>query len=413
MKCLPEIPTRLDWRYKGFWIPQGSILDREFVEAGHSLFDGSFTWPVMALRSDALENNVRVMSSFAERHGLAFAPHAKTSMSPQLIDMQIDAGAWGVSVATANQALAAFDLGVKNVLIANQVLDSNAIGGLVSRGACGDCSWMVYVDSMEGVQAAAAGAHIGGSPVSVLIELGHANGRTGCRTPKEVLELAKLVADTPNLELAGLSGYEGGLPDAEAVDAYLHTLRQTYADIAALDIIDGRGVLSAGGSKWFDYVGEVLGGEWLNAKPLVLLRSGAYITHDDGVYQKWTPFVRIPDEGCLKPAIEVWAQIISVPEQGLALIGMGKRDIPYDEGLPVPKLIRRSGDDRIEEFTDGRITRTNDQHAYLEFSEATKLRPGDLVCFGVSHPCTSFDKWLALPVIDSERNVVEVARTYL
>ncbi|RJL34296.1 alanine racemase [Bailinhaonella thermotolerans] len=402
----------VDWRDTGFWEPGEGVGDEEFAAAEHSLFDGPFTWPVLVARRDALEHNIATMAAFARRHGLALAPHGKASMAPALWRRQLDAGAWGITVATANQALVCRKAGVRRVLLANELLDGTALRGL-ARELDRDpaFAFLFYVDSAAGVEAASRAA--GGRPFRVLVELGHAGGRTGCRTAAEAVRLARAAAAAPGVEVAGVAGYEGGLPGADEVTAYLRDLRGLAAEFHAAGVCAGGGpiVVSAGGSAWFDIVARELGGIGFDGREaLPLLRSGAYVSHDDGFYRVRTPFNRIPGEGRLEPALEVWAQVLSVPEPGLAIAGLGKRDAPYDEGLPVPRRVRRDG---VEWTAEGiALTRMNDHHAYLALMPGTALVPGDLVCFGVSHPCTAFDKRRAIPVVDEDHRVVDVLRTF-
>jgi D-serine deaminase-like pyridoxal phosphate-dependent protein len=163
-------------------------------------------------------------------------------------------------------------------------------------------------------------------------------------------------------------------------------------------------IVSAGGSAWFDRVVARLAA--LPPDVRLILRSGASVTHDDGFYRERTPFRRVPAEGPLTAALEIWAQVLSVPEPGLAIAGMGKRDAPFDEGLPVPVEVRRDG----KPFEAGAaVTKLNDHHTYLA---ADGLAPGDLIRFGISHPCTAFDKWRHIPVVDADHRVVDVLRTY-
>ncbi len=157
--------------------------------------------------------------------------------------------------------------------------------------------------------------------------------------------------------------------------------------------------MSAGGSARFDRVAARLAGAGLGR---LVLRSGASVTHDDGVYRARTPFDRVPAEGPLTAAPEMWAQVVSVPEPGLALAGMGKRDVPFDEGLPV---VLSPG----EGLT---VTRLGDHHAYLAVGPGVSVAPGDLLRFGLSHPCTAFDKWREIPVVDDGHRVVDVLHTY-
>jgi D-serine dehydratase len=237
------------------------------------------------------------------------------------------------------------------------------------------------------VRALAAGVR---APLPVLIELG--GPRAGCRTVEQALAVAEAVS--PPLVLAGVEGFEGTLP-ADAVDGYLARLRQL------VQVLDGRGafagvdeiVATAGGSAFFDRVVEALRFDGLSRPVRVVLRSGCYITHDDGLYAEATP---LPE---LRAALELWARVLSCPEPGLAIAGFGKRDAPYDLGLPV-----------VRSHPNVRVDALNDQHAFLHDPDGA-LRVGDTVVCGISHPCTAFDKWPLIGVVDDDDVVMGAVRT--
>ena len=399
-----DVPVvAVDWRSKGFWLPDGVRTAAEFAAERPGMFDGGFTWPLLVLRRSAAEANIATMAAYCRRHDLDFAPHAKTTMAPGLLAAQEAAGAWGLTVATANQALVLRRLGVRRVLIANEVLDHTALSWLARESAAG---WEVYlqVDSLAGV--AAAGAVPEGF-LRVFVELGHAGGRTGVRSLDALEAVARAVRGAEGLELAGVTAYEGQLPDEPAVDAFLDTLVAGVARLTAAGVLPARTLVSAGGSAWFDRVVERLAG--LGPGVRVILRSGASVTHDDGFYRERTPFLRVPAEGPLAAALEIWAQVLSTPEPGLAIVGMGKRDAPFDEGLPVVTSVRRDGS--TSDVSDLSVSKLNDHHTYLAVPGEV-LAPGDLVRFGISHPCTAFDKWREIPVVDDSYRVVDVLNTY-
>jgi D-serine deaminase-like pyridoxal phosphate-dependent protein len=390
-----DVPaTTVDWRSKGFWLPGGERAASWYAANRPGLFDGGFTWPVLTVRRSAALGNIELMASYARRHGMDYAPHAKTTMAPGLIAAQLSAGAWGLTVATPNQALVLYRLGVPRVFIANEVLDPVALEWLATAA---DFDVYLQVDSLAGVAAAAA---VPAGRLQVLVELGHAGGRTGTRSLDELSAVATAVAAAPRLALAGVTGYEGQLPDEASVDAFLDTLVAGVERLSAEGVLPVEPIVSAGGSAWFDRVVARLSGF------RVLLRSGASVTHDDGFYRERTPFLRVPAEGPLTAALEIWAQVISTPEPGLAIVGMGKRDAPFDEGLPVVYEVRPAAD--ISEMS---VTRMNDHHTYVALGSAP-VTPGDLIRFGVSHPCTAFDKWRDIPVVDDEHRVVDVLHTY-
>jgi D-serine deaminase-like pyridoxal phosphate-dependent protein len=397
-----EIPREIvDWRAKGFWQPDAPF------DAGTrpGLFDGGFTWPVMVLRDELARSNIATMAAYCARHGLDYAPHAKTSMAPKLIAAQLDAGAWGMTVATANQALVLRRIGVPRIFIANQVLDPTALRWLAAENAAGaECYFQV--DSVTGVQAAASAAAAGGV-LRVFVELGHHGGRTGVRTLNDLEIVARSAAAADGVELVGVTAYEGQLHDEAGVDAFLDLVAGGAKTLAAAGLLPEVPLVSAGGSAWFDRVVTKLRPGELGR---VILRSGASVSHDDGYYREKTPFRRIPQEGPLAAALEIWAQVISTPEPGLAIVGMGKRDAPFDEGLPVVFDRRRAG--VTEPISGLAVTKLMDQHTYVEVATDIEVVPGDLLRFGISHPCTAFDKWRDIPVVDEERRVVDVLHTY-
>lgn len=415
----------LDWREKAFWTVDDPQEVSAFVSAGHRLFDGSLTWPVLALREPALASNIATMAAFVERHGMLFAPHGKTSMIPELFARQINAGAWAITVATPQQAMVALRTGTPRVLIAHEVLDRPALQALLSvrdelRASGSPAEVLCFVDSQEGVHLAAevSSAAARGSSFPVLIDVGFMGGRTGVRTVEQAIALATLIRELPGLELIGVACYEGGLRDAEDARAFLGFLREIAEALLERSLFDDDApIVSAGGSAHFDLVASDIAGRWAQAHGVrVVLRSGAYVTHDDLDYAERTPFLRLRGEGELHPALELWAQVVSVPEPGLALVGMGKREAPFDEGFPVPKLLRRSGTPELAEIAGrAQTTKLNDQHGYVRFDSddpAFAIRPGDLICFGISHPCTAFDRWRWLPLLDADDRIIGVLRTY-
>ncbi len=145
----------------------------------------------------------------------------------------------------------------------------------------------------------------------------------------------------------------------------------------------------------------------------VILRSGAYVTHDHGHYDSVSPARRASrgavDAPVLRPALELWAQVLSCPEPGLALLGAGRRDAGFDLGLPVPLRVVRGG---VACAVSGEVTRLNDQHAYLRLDPGTALLPGDAVCLGISHPCTTLDKWRVIPVVNDDGRVIDTVHAF-
>jgi D-serine deaminase-like pyridoxal phosphate-dependent protein len=410
----------IDWRYKGF--PPGEETTPATVAGrGWNLLAGDLLLPALVLKESALAHNIELMAGYCERHGVSLAPHGKTTMSPELFALQLDAGAWGMTAATISQVRVYRAFGVERVVLANELVEPAAVR-FVAGELAADPGFDFYclVDSVAAVEAI-AGA-LGGQaarPIRVLVELGLPGGRTGCRTRDAAHAVATAVTGSPVLELAGVEAFEGIVhsesleADLRVVDSLLDELRTLVIDLSAAGSFDGRDeiVLTVGGSAYFDRVVERLASPF--DRPVrVVLRSGCYLTHDSGHYDHLSPLgERSPDGRRLQPALEAWGAVLSRPEPDRALVGMGKRDVSYDIDLPVPlRALSRSG---LRDVAGSMaVFDLNDQHAYLRVLPEDELAVGDLVGCGISHPCTAFDKWRLIPVVDDEYTVVDALHTF-
>ncbi|MGV9496876.1 amino acid deaminase [Streptomyces sp. NPDC003642] len=408
---------RVDHRFKGLPPDADGLTVGELAAQRRNLFTGGFATPVLALSAERLEHNLRLMETYAARHGLAFAPHGKTSMAPQLFHRQIEHGAWGITLAVPHQVRVARAFGTRRVFLANELVDAAALRWIAGElDADPDFRFVCYVDSVRGVELMDAALRGASRPVDVVVELAAGEGaRTGVRTEAECAAVADAVAATRTLRLVGVAGYEGEVPkaDPERVAAWLRRLVALAADFDAAGRFSGLDeiVVSAGGSAWFDAVADVFAEiPGLSRPVLKLLRSGAYVSHDDGHYRKLTPFNRVPEEGALEPAFRLWTQVVSRPSAEQAFVNAGKRDAAYDLDLPFAQVIRRDGAERPA--TGVSVTALSDQHAWLSTTAEADLRVGDWVGLGLSHPCTSFDKWQLIPVAEADGTVVDYVRTF-
>ncbi|MFJ4924670.1 amino acid deaminase [Streptomyces sp. NPDC088736] len=408
---------RVDHRFKGLPPDARGLTVGELTAQRRNLFDDGFTTPVLALSAERLTHNLALMESYAARHGLAFAPHGKTSMAPQLFHRQIGHGAWGITLAVPHQVWVAREFGVQRVFLANELVDAAALRRIAAELAADpDFRFVCYVDSVRGVELMDAALRGCARPVDVVVELAAGEGaRTGVRTEAECAAVADAVAATATLRLVGVAGYEGEVPEADPgrVHAWLRRLTALAVDFDKAGRFAGAGeiVVSAGGSAWFDAVADVFAEiPVLSAPVLKLLRSGAYVSHDDGHYRRLTPFTRIPEEGALHPAFRLWSQVVSRPSAGQAFVNAGKRDAAYDLDLPEAQVVRRDGRERPAEGIA--VTGLSDQHGWLTTSAEADLEVGDWVGLGLSHPCTSFDKWQLIPVVETDGTVVDYVRTF-
>ncbi len=407
----------IDWRYKGFPACEPPVTPATIANQAWSVTRGDLPLPVLLVREDAVASNIATMRAWCEQHDVSLAPHGKTTMAPALFERQLAAGAWAITVACAAQGRVCVAFGVPRILIANEVVDPASIRWVGDAQRSGTEVWLL-VDSVAAVDQLVAHRRVDDPDLRVLIELGMPDGRAGARSLPTVEAVAAAVVAAPGLVLAGVSGWEGhiGGPDLveveQRVDRYLLELRATVERLAQLGhfaMVD-QVVVSAGGSAWFDRVSALLRPDIEQSVRLVL-RSGCTVSHDDGLYQRLSPFERgTARDGRLAPALEAWSAVLSVPEPGLAILGMGKRDVSFDIDLPLPKWQARDG--VVSSIGECTVVALNDQHAFLRGPAVADLVVGDLVGCGVSHPCTSFDKWRLLPLVDQDRRVISALHTF-
>lgn len=389
------------------------------LSAAATLFDDSVPFPVATLRDSAMSHNIELMRRFCDAHGVALAPHGKTTMSAEVIRRQLAAGAWAITVATAWQADMVAAMGVERILLANQLVDPGSIRLVeVVLDRHPRLEFWCYVDSAAGLDRLTERLRpdLMGR-VTLMVELGVLGVRTGLRDDTQALELARRVAASP-FALGGVAAFEGNISanglaaTLTLVDDLLDRLERLAVTVAGESLFGvAEPVVSVGGSAYFDRVVHRLPAAVAGHGVRVILRSGCYVTHDHGTYRALSPLDgRAPDDPRLRPALEVWAVVLSRPEPTMVVVGLGRRDVSADAGLPVP-LRKRSGGSTKPVETSWHSIAINDQHVMIAVPADADVAVGDLLGFGISHPCTTFDKWHQLLVIDDDDVPVRVART--
>lgn len=411
---------KLDWRFKAVPDSAHGLTVGQYLATGPRLAE--FGTPLLTLDAGALDHNAAVLAGWTEAVGALLAPHGKTTMAPQLWRHQLAAGAWGITLANLPQLRVARAFGVSRLLLANALVDPAGLAW-ISRELDGDpeFTFLSWVDSERTVELMDAALRAAGAqrPVEVCVELGGPHGRTGVRDERDALRIAEAVRRSRVLRLAGLGGYEGALAHDASADS-LATVSGYLARMAALHARlpyeTERAVVTAGGSAYPDRVAETLTGL---ADADVIVRAGAYLIHDDGHYREISPFGR-PDRARgtprLRAAMHGWARVVSRPEPDLALLDAGKRDLPFDEGMPEPQLVRGRGSLIRAANRAAEVTALNDQHAFLRGAGVAEVAIGDVLRLGLSHPCTALDKWTLIPVVDDadaeNPAVVDLVRTW-
>ena len=379
----------------------------------------------MVLKNNEFNHNITTFAEYLKKHNLHIAPHGKTTMSPQIFSKQLEAGAWGITAGAINQIQVMYRYGVKKILLANQLLGKShlkTIAHLINNDK--DFSFYCFIDSIEQFQNIKSNLEnitlI--NPINLLPEIGASNGRTGIRSKENFLELVNEISNekSNNFNFAGISSYEGiaavAMKGSQAVHDFCAFIEEIIRDISPNQFSHLEElIITAGGSTHFDIVGERFSKLNLSIPVRVLLRSGCYVTHDHGRYLEALKTAQEDNnrqwDRVLQPALEIWSYVQSIPENNLAFLTMGKRDVPYDAGLPKPLKRFRPGEGYLDLGT-AEIFSTNDQHAFVKLADNHGWKVGDMICSGISHPCTAFDKWRFIPVVNDQYDVIDGLLTF-
>jgi D-serine dehydratase len=406
---------------KGLGPLKEPLSAEEIAGLGWNLLREDLSLPAAVLYRERLHHNLSWMQRFIDAYGMRLAPHGKTTMAPRLFRMQLDNGAWAITVATAQQATVAHDNTVHRVLMANQLVgkqNMQMIAGLLEDR---DFEFYCLADSAENVDQLGAFFHARGIRLKVLLELGVQDGRCGVRDDEQTQRVLEALSRWKGtVALCGVELYEGVLKDEENIRAFLRRACQVTKWLAAEDHFAQKpAIVSGAGSAWYDIVAQEFYSAGFGDAVEIVLRPGCYLTHDVGNYEtqqkrilQANSIARDMRSG-LVPALHVWAYVQSVPEPELAIMQLGRRDAAFDSGLPMPAVRFRPGDAAPRKApVHWQMTKLMDQHGYLKIADGDDVRVGDMVGFNISHPCLTFDKWRVIPVVDEKYDVVDVVKTY-
>jgi D-serine deaminase-like pyridoxal phosphate-dependent protein len=406
---------------KGIGLLEHGLALDDVPKLGWNLLNEDLSLPTAVISAEKLAHNLKWMQAFAAAYGVKLAPHGKTTMAPRLFQRQIDAGTWGITLATAQQSRVAYEHGIRRVLMANQLVGKQNMATVAQMLEDADFEFYCLIDSAENTNQLGTFFRERGLRLNVLLELGVEGGRTGVRNREQLNALLEALSHwSKTLVLSGLEIYEGVLNDERAIRSYLHQALDRAREL----VRGGRFqrdpvILSGAGSSWYDVVADLFGSADVGAPTEVLLRPGCYITHDVGAYR--TAQERILSQNlvaqqmqpALQPALQIWAYVQSIPEGECAIIGMGKRDVAFDAGLPTPALHYRPGwSEPVAPPADWKLIRIMDQHAFLQINSGDDIHVGDMVVFDISHPCLTFDKWRYLSIVDSSYRVIDTVEMF-
>lgn len=398
--------------HKGMPIDSQGKSIKDFLATDKHLFTADFQFPIMVLRDSAIEHNILRMASYCKSLDFELAPHVKTPMAPKIAKRQIEAGAWGLTIANFNQAAIMLASGFTRLIIGNQVMEPTSIAEIAKINGSGSGEIIFYLDSIVGLEIAQKAIEkIPNAKLYVFMEIGAPGGRAGIRDLGLLSNILTEIGKYDRIFVRGVSGFEGAVPDGDRQGDGIEKIRVFLRQIVAAATITkpyvrgGKIIISAGGSSYFDYVAEEFAK--YDGEAVLLLRSGGYVSHDHIHYEDLYPFIGLSKSERFYPALELWSRVLSVPEPNLAILNFGKRDAgnDLDEPLPILKF-----DGKPVPF-QGKIRMLNDQHAFMEITPGSVV-VGDVIGCGISHPCTNFDKWRLLPLVDDNYQIIDLINTY-
>ncbi|MCF6434796.1 amino acid deaminase [Pseudoalteromonas sp. MMG022] len=402
---------------------KGAGKSESLTASGWNILAEEVSFPVAVVKQGAITNNAQWMAQYARQAGVKLAPHGKTTMLPDLFKQQIEQGAWAISLATVPQVLNAVGQGIERVILANQLIGKlhfELIAQLLSQT---DTEFYCFVDSLDNARQLGAFFQSKNVVLNILLEVGVEHGRCGVRSSEQLFELLDVCQQFKALKVCGLSFYEGVITKEQAQQRIHSFVTDVIAMAVQIEQRQGfaidKPIITGAGSAWYDVVAKALNDSESRGLFTYVLRPGCYVIHDTGIYQSAQQQVLQRSQlacdikGGLTSGLYLWAYVVSRAEPNLAIIGLGKRDVAFDAGLPTPQLIFSPTTQKLEKASPAfRVTDIMDQHCMMSIASDAALKVGDLVCFSTSHPCLTFDKWRQIGVVDDDWVISKTLTTY-
>lgn len=324
--------------------------------------------PALLIDLDIMESNIQKMANYFSTVNADLRPHVKTHKTPIISHKQIAAGAIGVTCAKLGEAEAIVHSGIRDVLIANQIVSEQKIARLVNLAKHSDI--MVAVDNKENVHAISEAAATKGVTIRILVEVNIGMDRCGVNPGKETLELVQDICISPNLKFEGLMGYEGHtVANPNRLERETTTLSDMQKLIETKHLLEKNGInvsiMSGGGTGTFDITGSI--------PEMTEVQAGSYVFMDstygkvEGVGENF---------GC---ALSVLATVVSRPEKHRIIVDTGLKVLTKEFGIPQPIGIQG-----LE------MVGLSEEHGKLQLTNGDiSLKPSDRLEILPTHCCTN------------------------
>ncbi len=323
--------------------------------------------PALIIDLDAMERNIRRMADYFADRPAKLRPHTKTHKCPIVAHKQIAAGARGITCAKLGEAEVMASSGIKDILIANQIIGKEKIARLAALARHADV--IVAVDDPANARDLSDAARVFGSEIGVVVEVDVGMGRCGTRTTGQTVSLARLLDSLEGLGFRGLMGYEGHcvfIQDRKDQVEKCHLANSMLVEAA--EAVRRAGIeveiVSGGGTGTYDITGSYPG--------VTEVEAGSYVFMD-------TRYLGVI--GGFEPALTVLATVISRPGKDVVITDAGMKTVTQEFGLPALKGVQGA-----------ELVKLSEEHGQIQLTgEAANLKPGDKVEFIPSHGCTTIN----------------------
>jgi len=278
--------------------------------------------PALWVDLDRLERNIASLAGHFQKAGIYWRPHTKGVKTPAIAHKLLDAGAIGITCAKLGEAEVMAAAGIKDILVANQVVGAQKITRLVNLRPHADVK--VLVDNEENIAEMGAAAKAKGVTIGVLVEVNVGMERAGVLPGEPTVALAKQIAATPGLAFRGVQTWEGHTLSVADPAAKRRAIEQSVARLtdtaqqcreAGLPV----DIVSAGGSGTYQVTPFLPG--------VTEVEAGGAI-YCDVTYQQWGVD--------LEPALFIQSTVTSRPTPTRIICDAGFKTLPRGYATPKP-----------------------------------------------------------------------------
>jgi len=310
--------------------------------------------PAVIVDLDLMERNMKRLAEYCTRAGIALRPHTKTHKIPELAKLQIQYGAWGITVAKVSEARVMRNSGIDDILIAYPIVADIKARELALLAQ--NTRLTVSLDSLEAVQSISCAAAERGVHIRLLVEVDVGMHRCGVATPSAAVALAQGILKLPNVEFAGLMFYPGHMmvPRPRFLELLVplnRLLNEVYGAFAGaaipIEVVSGGSTPTAFFSDEFQGVTEI--------------RPGMYPFYDRNMVGADV----VPVENC---ALSVLVTVVSTAVTGKVIVDGGSKAFSSDRFLSG----HQRGFGLVVEDPDAELEALSEEHGHLSIAASSR-----------------------------------------